>query len=384
MIEYDFLKILNDFVRVYKSFPLPAVLCDASFEVHWSNAPAKSVYPHAASGAGLRELLGEFDLDALFSRLSSEGSLRVTGALPFSGVEINLSPMLHDGETVGVVALFLESQAVVTPQRLIVSSRTPAFLQEVLRKNVDDMFAAIDTAALKADLMGAGWLKPSFSDIAINGYQILRAADNVAQYAAFQNQPPELSTKAVALFGLLCDYKSAISGLSSDMGIPVSFSLPEDDAFASLDAAKFESAFFNILHNALYFTRSGNAVEVSGKLTDREITLTVSDMGVGIPRNILPDIFRPYFSYGFGGAPAGAGLGLTLAKTIIEAHGGSISVSSKENEGTAVTLKLPKAAFSLPLDFKQGKSVSKSLDRFSPVYVGLSDAAQSPFSNREN
>jgi signal transduction histidine kinase len=68
------------------------------------------------------------------------------------------------------------------------------------------------------------------------------------------------------------------------------------------------------------------------------VVIEISDTGKGIPEKYMNELFKPYFTYG---KPEGTGLGLTLAKKIIESHNGNIEIHSKENIGTTVTLYLP-------------------------------------------
>jgi len=70
----------------------------------------------------------------------------------------------------------------------------------------------------------------------------------------------------------------------------------------------------------------------------KNVVIEISDTGKGIPEKYLNELFKPYFTYG---KPEGTGLGLTLAKKIIEGHNGSIEIKSKENIGTTVTIFLP-------------------------------------------
>lgn len=383
LIEYEFLRILNDFVRVYKDFPLPAVICDMAWEVYWSNPLAKSMVPNLTNTQGLQNFLGEFDRDILLKRLNDEGNCRINGAFAFSGIQVYLSPMMQNDEMVGVIMLLTTPQTLLEPQDLAVAVKTPAFLQEVLRKNVEDMFAAMDLTVFKADMMNISWIKPSLNGIVQSGYQILRVADNIANYTAFLSQPPELHLQPVPLFGLLRDFEATICAIADSMGISARFLLPEEDAFVNVDLKKFETAFFNIVHNALYFSRSGSKIEILGEQNDREVVLTVSNHGAVIAQNRMSEIFKPYYSYGMDGVPAGAGLGLPIAKTIFEAHGGTVAVASDEKSGTRVAMRLPKGTFSRPLHLAQSAIGFETANRFSAVYIGLVDAARSPFLDAE-
>jgi signal transduction histidine kinase len=71
--------------------------------------------------------------------------------------------------------------------------------------------------------------------------------------------------------------------------------------------------------------------------------VTVEDRGPGIAAADVPHIFEPFYRGRSSGSVSGSGLGLTLVKSIVEAHGGRVTVATRERRGTAVTLHLPNA-----------------------------------------
>ena len=114
------------------------------------------------------------------------------------------------------------------------------------------------------------------------------------------------------------------------------------------DAAALRSAIQNLLANAVKYGGPDRWVGVRAEqITGRrpEICITVSDHGAGIPPADLPHIFEPFYrgSDAVAGQVHGNGLGLSLVRRIVTAHGGRVAVSSKPNVGTTFTLTLPVA-----------------------------------------
>ncbi len=99
--------------------------------------------------------------------------------------------------------------------------------------------------------------------------------------------------------------------------------------------------FFNILDNAIKYTREKGSISLSDKIVSGKYFLTISDNGMGIKQDILNKIFDPFFRGDESRNTTGAGLGLTLSKKIIENHKGTISIKSQLNKGTNVTISLP-------------------------------------------
>ena len=96
----------------------------------------------------------------------------------------------------------------------------------------------------------------------------------------------------------------------------------------------------NLIDNALKFNRDGGSVRVSSESLGAEVAVTVRDTGSGIPPEHLPHIFEPYWR----GRDdrRGLGLGLCIAKGLVEKHGGRIHVESERGRGTHVTFVLPR------------------------------------------
>ncbi len=101
--------------------------------------------------------------------------------------------------------------------------------------------------------------------------------------------------------------------------------------------------FDNLIGNAIRFTPPGGKIRLCAKALQNAIEFTVSDTGKGMPDEVRKHIFEPFYR-GPGQDPAsGVGLGLSIVKEIIAAHGGTIDVQSKENSGTVFTFTLPAA-----------------------------------------
>jgi two-component system OmpR family sensor kinase len=102
-------------------------------------------------------------------------------------------------------------------------------------------------------------------------------------------------------------------------------------------------AIYNLLDNALKFTRPGDTVEVRAFDDRAFVVVEVADTGPGIPEEELPRVWEElYRGQGARGVP-GSGLGLALTRTILERHGGQVQLRSRAGQGTVVTMRLPVA-----------------------------------------
>ncbi len=110
-----------------------------------------------------------------------------------------------------------------------------------------------------------------------------------------------------------------------------------------MDEKKMRLAITNILDNAIKYTPSGGEVDVWLKKSEKEVEVEISDNGVGIPADQQKRIFTKFFRAGnvIQKQPEGTGLGLYIAKNIIELHGGNIWFTSQEGKGTTFFFTLP-------------------------------------------
>ncbi|MEJ2549727.1 MAG: ATP-binding protein [Anaerolineales bacterium] len=110
--------------------------------------------------------------------------------------------------------------------------------------------------------------------------------------------------------------------------------------FADLDRLFW--VLFQLIDNAIKFTPSGGSVRLSAKQDDQLVIISVSDTGIGIPPDRMEEIFEPFHQ--LDGSPTrrygGAGLGLALARLIINAHGSELKVESEEGEGSTFSFAL--------------------------------------------
>jgi signal transduction histidine kinase len=109
------------------------------------------------------------------------------------------------------------------------------------------------------------------------------------------------------------------------------------------DRSQVERVLSNLVTNAIRATDRGGEIQISAARRDGFVAIAVRDTGRGIPHDYLARVFEPFVQ--IPNAPAGgAGLGLSISRRIVEAHGGQITVRSEPGQGTTFTFTLPVAA----------------------------------------
>jgi signal transduction histidine kinase len=147
---------------------------------------------------------------------------------------------------------------------------------------------------------------------------------------------------------LVDDILQVIGKLATNKNINTSISSNPPQIEIYCDRNKIEQVLTNLLTNAIKFSNAGSTVEVTLSANDTRVFIAVKDQGVGIPEEEKNKLFKP-FTKTSAKATAGessTGLGLAIAKKIVEAHHGEIGVESQLGAGTTFFVTLPKSAAS--------------------------------------
>ena len=142
---------------------------------------------------------------------------------------------------------------------------------------------------------------------------------------------------------LVLDAVEPFRRAAQDGGIELKIQLSDDLPKVSADSTQIGHVFSNLLSNALRFTAPGGSITVSAILEEHMVRFSVTDTGSGIPHQFMQRIFEQFFRVPDQKSETGAGLGLAIAKEIVEAHGGNINVVSQEGKGTTFSFTLKRA-----------------------------------------
>ncbi|HSA85081.1 MAG TPA: ATP-binding protein [Nitrospira sp.] len=167
--------------------------------------------------------------------------------------------------------------------------------------------------------------------------------------AKFTSSKPPVSLVPLALEPVIQEIVDELMLLADDRQITLRFE-SEPVPFVLGDAQWLKQALINVLDNALRYTPSGGAVTVRLLVIGQEVAVAVEDTGHGIEPESIPHLFERFYRTDWARAKdsAGTGLGLPIVKEIMDAHGGSISVTSEVNKGSVFTLRLPALAQTVP------------------------------------
>jgi len=130
---------------------------------------------------------------------------------------------------------------------------------------------------------------------------------------------------------------------AEEKGVGIIFDIGDDLPSFNGDRGGIQAIFVNLLSNAIKYTPKGGRVNVGLRKSGKELRFKVTDDGIGIPRQDLDRIFEKFYRIKSNETKSisGSGLGLSIVKGIVEAHGGSIHVESEGRQGTAFEVSLP-------------------------------------------
>jgi signal transduction histidine kinase len=132
-----------------------------------------------------------------------------------------------------------------------------------------------------------------------------------------------------------------ITPTARSANIDIKVYLPADLPPVPMNEEMLRQALLNLMLNAIQAMPGGGGLTVQASIDNQQICMSLIDTGAGIPADVLPKIFQPFFSTK--SKSGGSGLGLPTTKKIIEAHHGTIDVQSDVGKGTKFTIRLPVA-----------------------------------------
>jgi signal transduction histidine kinase len=136
---------------------------------------------------------------------------------------------------------------------------------------------------------------------------------------------------------------AALQTKASSRGLTIATKLPNELPEVNIDSHRIKQVLLNLLENAIVHTESGGNIAVSAIERENQIFVSVADTGEGIPEKDLPLVFERFYRVDKSRtrATGGSGLGLTIAKRLVEAHGGTIEVRSQPGRGSTFTFTIP-------------------------------------------
>jgi signal transduction histidine kinase len=177
------------------------------------------------------------------------------------------------------------------------------------------------------------------SELLEEAHVLSRLIEDLRTLALSEAGALPLQKESMDVAGLVDEVVRSMQPEAVRKSVSLGAASPAGAAVVDLDAVRIREVLTNLVANALRHTGTGQAITVTVSGTDERVTVTVTDTGEGMPPDEVARVFDRFYK---GPASRGSGLGLTIAKGIVTAHGGDIHASSQLGLGTTVTFTLPK------------------------------------------
>ncbi|MCK1738174.1 PAS domain S-box protein [Bradyrhizobium sp. 138] len=223
-------------------------------------------------------------------------------------------------------------------------TRFLATMSHELRTPLNAIIGFSEMIAQEQTLMlGAAQRKEYAQLINDSGQHLLSVVNGILDMSKMESGNFEIASEPFAPRASLLHCCNLLALKARENGIDLVTDAPQDLPVMTGDPRAFKQIVLNLVANAIKFTERGGQVSVSAAVTGSQLTLRVSDTGVGIAPDDLKRIGAPFFQAGktYQRRHEGTGLGLSIVKNLIALHLGELTVQSGLGEGTTVTVKLP-------------------------------------------
>ena len=159
-------------------------------------------------------------------------------------------------------------------------------------------------------------------------------------YQLYRRSPQRAST--FCLGQILREVVYLLEGTASKRGVKLNCELRDERTEVFLPEGEVKQILYNVLRNAIQASPAGESVDVVLNEQEDDVSVTVSDRGPGISDEVAARMFDPFFTTKHGASESGMGLGLSVSRSLIEAMGGRIEVSKRNQGGTVFSAVLPR------------------------------------------
>lgn len=176
-----------------------------------------------------------------------------------------------------------------------------------------------------------------------SGSHLLELVNDVLDYAKANAGLLEAQVEFVDLGELLTDVQKIIRPMAEKKGHLLDFVVPKEPVPIEVDRRQVRQIALNLLTNAVKYTKDGGAIVVTVEVSDGRVVVSVRDNGIGMKHEDLAHLFDPFkrSADSYARSQEGTGLGMALAKQLVELNGGTIAVRSSFGEGTDVLIEFP-------------------------------------------
>ena len=179
-------------------------------------------------------------------------------------------------------------------------------------------------------------------DIGKSGQFLLDVINDILDMSKIEAGRVELELSTVDLGSMVDETLRLVGPRAAEGGVELKIDTGKTPTFEA-DRRALKQVFINLISNSVKFTPEGGSVTIKSRCIDETISVQIIDTGIGIPQRDIEKLGRPFeqVENQFTKSKGGSGLGLAISKSLVDLHGGNLTIASKEGVGTTVTVTVP-------------------------------------------
>jgi two-component system, OmpR family, phosphate regulon sensor histidine kinase PhoR len=310
-------------------------------QVRYVNDAASRIFSVAADrcrGRTFIEVVRDYECDSLLRKCAVTGQLQVGVVRTHQKMQM-LRVIIFPGAE--------KNSFVVTIQDLTDRSRLEEIRKDLVSNVAHEFRTPIASIKLLAETLIGGAYKDGavsadfLNRIHTESEKLQDLTDDLNELWRLDVNASTLEKSPTDLGRLIRQTAERLQAQADRKGVAIKVNTDHDISRPTVDRGGIESVLMNLVYNAIRYTEPGGIVTVDVTALKNEVRVSVSDTGVGIPAEELPRIFERFYKVDKSRSSEGSGLGLSISKHVIAAHGGKIWAESKEGEGSTFFFTLP-------------------------------------------
>ena len=330
----------DEFEFITKNMREGLVLLDKNRNILTVNSAAMTIFNTDENCVGKEFLIinRRHEITSAIEKTLTDGHSEIRAMLGEKEYQFDISRIEMDGETVGAVVLAFDITEQADAERL---------RREFTANVSHELKTPLQTITGSAELIENGLVKqedmPRFvGRIREEATRLVMLVEDIIRLSQLDEQS-EMQKENVSLYDIAKEVCGVLHDSADKKDIELLVSGDSGNVLG-VNHLLFE-VIYNLCDNSIKYTPDGGKVEVDISETEKEVTVKVSDNGIGIAPEHHARIFERFYRVdkSHSKKSGGTGLGLSIVKHSVQYHGGKISLQSEENKGTAVTVVLPKS-----------------------------------------
>ena len=171
--------------------------------------------------------------------------------------------------------------------------------------------------------------------------RLTQLVEELTELSRIETGKAELKKEPIDLNKLVEEVIAQLSPQAERQQLSISREFATNLPSVLADKDRVRQVITNLVHNAIKFTPAGGRITITSRALEGSVVVHIADTGIGIPEEDLPRVFERFYKGDKARAGGGTGMGLAIAKHVIQAHGGNIWVRSEEGKGSTFAFSLP-------------------------------------------